>query len=97
MARIRRERRAKAIVRLTLSYSSEINAVLCPQRVSLLLKKNAVICPQRAVLHCCPSSKVEQLMQIKMAIWRSFLNLNMLDRVREPAADYNGCLARFKF
>jgi hypothetical protein len=33
---------------LVLLYSSKINAVLYPQRVSLPLK-NAVICPQRAV------------------------------------------------
>jgi hypothetical protein len=33
-----------------------------------------------------------------MAIWRTFFkNLNLLRQVKKPAADYNGCLARFKF
>ncbi len=30
------------------SLSSEINAVLCPQRVNFALEKDAMICPQRA-------------------------------------------------
>jgi hypothetical protein len=36
---------------LTLSFSSQINAVLCPQRVSLPLKKknSKVACSQRAI------------------------------------------------
>jgi hypothetical protein len=32
------------------SLSSEINAVLCPQRVYFALEKDAMICAQRAVL-----------------------------------------------
>jgi hypothetical protein len=34
---------------------------------------------------------------IVMAIWCTFLNLNLLGQVWQPAAVYNGCLARFKF
>jgi hypothetical protein len=29
--------------------------------------------------------------------WHLFFNLNLLGRVWEPTADYNGCLAHFKF
>ncbi len=36
-------------------------------------------------------------LQTKLAIWRIFYNLNLLARVWEPATDYNGCLAQFKF
>jgi hypothetical protein len=35
-------------------------------------------------------------LQIKMAIWRDVLNLNLQYQVWEPAPDYNGCFARFK-
>ncbi len=37
-----------------ISLSSEINAILCPQRVYFALEKDAMICPQRAVLHGHP-------------------------------------------
>jgi hypothetical protein len=36
-------------------------------------------------------------LQIVMAIWHSFLNLNLLGPVWQPAAYYNGCLVLFKF
>jgi hypothetical protein len=32
-----------------------------------------------------------------MAIWRTFLNLNLLDRAWETVEDYNGYLVRLKF
>jgi hypothetical protein len=33
-----------------------------------------------------------------MAVWRTFfLNLTLLGRMLQPAADNKGCLARFKF
>jgi hypothetical protein len=36
-------------------------------------------------------------LQIKMDIWRTFLNLNLQGRAWKAAAFYNGCLASFKF
>jgi hypothetical protein len=32
-----------------------------------------------------------------MAVWHTFLNMNLLGEMWQSAADYNGCLARFKF
>jgi hypothetical protein len=37
------------------------------------------------------------IIQLNDAFGILFLNLNMLGRVWEPTADYNGCLARFIF
>ncbi len=76
---------SKEVRTLTLSYSSEINAVLCPQRISTpLKKKNAMKCPQMAVLPI--QSSTTECWQIKMAICRIFFkNLILLGRVWEPA------------
>jgi hypothetical protein len=41
-----------------------------------------------------PIQSVTQQLQIKMAL---ILNVNLLGRMWDPAADYNGCLAHFKF
>jgi hypothetical protein len=72
---------------LTLSYSSEINAVLCPLRVSLPLP-----CPQRDILPIQNSP-----LQNKINIWCTFfLNLNLLGWVWQPAAKYNDRLVRSK-
>jgi hypothetical protein len=74
----------------TRSYSSGINTVLCSQRVSLLLKKTpwyvlrGLSCPHRPL-------------QIKMPAGTLVSNLNLLGGVWKPAANYNGCLARFQF
>jgi hypothetical protein len=35
-------------------------------------------------------------LQIVIAVWRTFLYLNLLGQVSLPSADNNGCLARFK-
>ncbi len=60
---------AGVMCNLTLSYSSEINAVFCPQRVSLPLK-NTLWYVLRGL--CCPSSLVQQPLQIKTAVWHIF-------------------------
>jgi hypothetical protein len=52
--------------------------------VSLPLKKTPI---QLGVTACC---------RFVIAVWLRFLNLNLLGRVWQPAADYNGCLADFK-
>jgi hypothetical protein len=72
---------------LTLLYKSEMNAVLCPLRVSLPLKK---ICDMSSDSYSVGSYSP---LQIKMAILRTFLkNWNLLGRVWQPAAHCNGCL-----
>jgi hypothetical protein len=78
---------------LTLSYSSEINAVLCPPRVSLSLKKkhrdmSSDGCAAHPVTYNSP-------LQIVMAIWRTFLKICWVGG--GGGAGYDSCLARLKF
>ncbi len=39
----------------------------------------------------------DSLLEIVMAFWSTFFNLNLLGRVWQPAADYNSCLVHLKF
>ncbi len=76
---------------LTLSYSSEINALLCSQRVTLLLKK--IFWEWNAAHPVGYNSPL----QIKMAVWHTFLKKFELAGSQEHTADYNGFLAHFEF
>ncbi len=79
---------------LTLSYSSKINAMLCPQRGFSALEKTQWFALRG---HAAHPFRCDSPLQIVMAIWSTFLNLNLLGRVWEPAVDYEGCWARFIF
>jgi hypothetical protein len=70
---------------LTLSYSSEINNVLCPQWVSLPLKKSRDMSSEGCAAH--PSGITEPLL-IVMAVWCTFLKFELAGQVREPTVDY---------
>jgi hypothetical protein len=58
------------------------------------LEKNAVLGPQRTVLPIQLGATAR--CRLKWPFDALLLNLNLLDQVWQPAADYNGCLARFK-
>jgi hypothetical protein len=79
---------------LNRSYSSKINGYLYLRRVSPPLKKCRDMSSEsegNAVYPCdCP-------LQIVMAAWRTFFNLNFLSRAWQSSADKNGCLTCFKF
>jgi hypothetical protein len=68
--------------------------VLCPQRVSLPLKK-AVICPQWAVLPVQLGRTAR--CRLKWQFVTLFKKFEISWSVWESAEDFNGCFARFKF
>ncbi len=41
--------------------------------------------------------RCDSSLQIVMAVWRAFLNLNLLGRVWQTTADNKGCLVHFQF
>jgi hypothetical protein len=61
-------------VTLTLSYSSKINAVLYPQRVSLLLKK---LRDMSSKGYAAYPVGYNSPLKIKMAIWRPFFEFEL--------------------
>jgi hypothetical protein len=68
--------------------------MLCPPRVSLPLIKRCDMFLENNAAY--PVGCANPL-QIVMSVWYTFLNLNLLGRVWQPGADYDGCLAVFKF
>jgi hypothetical protein len=80
------------------SFSSEINAVMYPQRVALPLKKNAMTYSQKALLPIQSGTNSSPL-QIKMTVWRTFFEFELAGSGMEARCrqKYNGCLAHFKF
>jgi hypothetical protein len=47
--------------------------------------------------YAAPPGRYNSPLQIKRPIGAFFLKMNLLGWVLETAADYNGCLVRFKF
>ncbi len=75
---------------VTLSYSSEINAVLCSQRFLCPWKKHRDM--------SCPCSWLQQpTADQNGSLTNFFLNLNLLGPVWKSSANYDGCLEHFKF
>jgi hypothetical protein len=76
----------------TLSYPSTLYTVLCPQRVSLPWKKK----PLYVLKEQCSHPRCDSPANINGRLAQYFLNLNLLGRVWQPTANYNGFLLRFK-
>ncbi len=77
---------------LILSFPSEINAVIYPQRVSAL-EKTPVIYPDSWQGYAAILSGTAARCRIKWPFSRSFFKLNLPGIVQQPAADYIGRLA----
>jgi hypothetical protein len=68
--------------------------IIIRNKQRVLSSEDSIICPQRAVLpvHSGTTSRC----RLKWSLGALFLNLNMLGRVWEPDADYNGFFAHFQ-